>query len=63
MEAPTPSRLIGEDSAVSQQPIRVIAILGRVSLVPLRTLKRFRVDSNFSVPNSSLLLPRTSTDS
>ena len=62
MEAPTPSRLIGEDSTVSRRPIRVIAILGWVSLVPLLALKRSRLDFDLLSPNSVPLLPQTSTD-
>jgi len=61
-EAPPPSRLIGRDSAAARRPIRVIAILGWASLVPLRTLKRFRLDSDLSVPNSFLLLPQAPAD-
>ena len=63
MEAPTPNRLIGEDSAVVSRPIRVIALFGWVSLVPLLALKRFRLDSDLSLPNSNLLLLQAPADS
>ena len=33
------------------------AILSRASLVPLLALERIRLDSDFGIPNSGLLLP------
>ena len=63
MEVPTPSRLIGEDLTVGlRRPIRVIAILGWVSLVPLLALKRARLDFDLFGPNSVPLLPQTPAD-
>jgi len=60
--APPPSRLIGRDSATQVRPIHATAILGWASLVPLVALKRFQLDSDLSVPISSLLFLQTPTD-
>jgi hypothetical protein len=60
--APPPSRLIGRDSATRTRPIHATAILGWASLVPLVALKRFRLDSDLSIPISNLLFLQTPTD-
>jgi len=60
--APPPSRLIGRDSTTRTRPIHATAILGWVSLVPLVALKRFRLDSDLSIPISNLLFLQTPTD-
>jgi len=60
--APPPSRLIGRDSATRTRPIHATAILGWASLVPLVALERFRLDSDLSIPISSLLFPQAPAD-